>query len=61
MDMLTAMKKCKPGGAIARRGYPNRKYYKNTAGLFMEAWRVDRIDFLATDWEVCAAGDGVNP
>jgi len=51
MEMLKAMRKCMPGGYVARKAYPNRKYYKGPDGIFMEAARVDHIDFISTDWE----------
>jgi hypothetical protein len=51
MEMLKAMRKCMPGGYVARKAYPNRKYYKGQDGTFMEAARVDHIDFISTDWE----------
>ena len=51
MEMMEAMQKCAPGGYVARKAYPNRKYYKSCSGLFYEAAGVDRIDFIATDWE----------
>ncbi|WP_319525664.1 hypothetical protein [uncultured Desulfosarcina sp.] len=51
MEMLKAMRKCELGGYVARKAYPNRKYYKGRDGIFMEAALVDHIDFIATDWE----------
>ncbi|WP_319408787.1 hypothetical protein [uncultured Desulfosarcina sp.] len=51
MEMLQAMRACSPGGYVARRAYPNRKYYKDRNGIFPEAARVDHIDFISTDWE----------
>jgi hypothetical protein len=51
MKMLEAMRKCEPGGYIARKAYPNRKYEKDKNGIFPEAATVHYIDFLAKDWE----------
>ena len=51
MEMLQAMRACAPGGYVARKAYPNRKYYKDGNGIFPEAARVDHIDFTSTDWE----------
>ena len=51
MEMLQAMKQCRIGGHVARAAYPHRKFFKDAAGIFPEAVRVDRIDFLSTDWE----------
>ena len=51
MEMLKAMRKCTPGGYVARKAYPNRKYYKEENGIFMDASKVDYIDFVSTDWE----------
>ena len=51
MEMLEAMRKCSPGGYVARKAYPNRKNYKGQDGIFMEAALVDHIDFISTDWE----------
>ena len=53
MEILQAMTRCKKGGYVARRGYPNLKYYKNTDGIFPEIYRVAFIDFVLTDWEAC--------
>ena len=50
MEMLEAMRACEPGGYVARKAYPNRKYYKNHDGIFLDAALVDFIDFIATDW-----------
>ena len=41
MEMLKAMRKCEPGGYVARKAYPDRKYYKDQNGIFMEAAKVD--------------------
>jgi len=51
MEMMEAMRKCEPGGHVSRRAYPNRKYYKDRNGIFMEAARIDHIDRISTDWE----------
>ena len=51
MEMLKAMRKCEPGGYVARKAYPDRKYYKSRDGIFMEAALVDHIDFISTDRE----------
>ena len=51
MEMLKAMKECLPGGHVARRAYPNRKYHKNENGIFPDSGNVDYIDFISTDWE----------
>ncbi|MCB2147588.1 MAG: hypothetical protein KQI81_14020 [Deltaproteobacteria bacterium] len=51
MEMLQAMRACAPGGYVARKAYPNRKYFKDDNGIFPEAARVDHIDFISTDWE----------
>jgi hypothetical protein len=51
MKMLEAMRKCEPGGYVARKAYPNRKYEKDNNGIFPEAATVHYIDFLAKDWE----------
>ena len=51
MEMLEAMQKCALGGYVARKAYPNRKYYKDENGTFPEAPNVDYIDFLVKDWE----------
>ena len=51
MKMLEAMRACEPFGYVARKAYPNRKYYKNSNGIFMEAAKVDHIDFIALDWK----------
>ena len=51
MEMLKAMRKCEPGGYVARKAYPDRKYYKGRDGIFMEAAGVDHIDFISTDRE----------
>ena len=59
MEMMEAMQKCAPGGYVARKAYPNRKYYKSCSGLFYKAAGVDRIDFIATDWE-CHSGRSSN-
>ena len=60
MEMMEAMRKCAPGGYVARKAYPNRKYYKSCSGLFYEAAGVDRIDFIATDWECHPVMDEAN-
>ena len=63
MEMLKAMRKCTPGGYVARKAYPDRKYYKGRDGIFMEAALVDHIDFVSTDWEnhppECRAAESV--
>jgi hypothetical protein len=51
MELLKAMQACKPGGYVARKAYPNRKYFKNEDLVFLEAVGIDHIDFIATDWE----------
>lgn len=51
MEMLEAMRKCLPGGHVARKAYPNRKYFKDENGIFPDSANVDYIDFISTDWE----------
>ena len=51
MEMLEAMRKCVIGGYVARKAYPVRKYHKDENGLFVDAHKVDYIDFIAKDWE----------
>jgi hypothetical protein len=57
MEMLEAMRACIPGGYVARKAYPNRKYYKAHDGIFPKAASVDYIDFIASDWEYKAPED----
>lgn len=51
MEMLEAMRKCVPGGYVARKAYPNRKFFKSCCGLFYDAAKVDHIDYISKDWE----------
>ena len=51
MEMLEAMRACEPGGYVARKAYPNRKYYKDPSGVFPDAALVDYIDYISMDWE----------
>lgn len=51
MEMIEAMRKCAPGGYVARKAYPVRKYHKDESGVFVDAQKVDYIDFIAKDWE----------
>jgi hypothetical protein len=51
MEMLEAMRACLPGGYVARKAYPNRKYYKDESGIFLDAAKVDRIDYISGDWD----------
>lgn len=50
MEMNEAMRKCEPGGYIARNAYPGRKFYKDENGLFAGLQKIDYIDFIAKDW-----------
>ena len=51
MEMLEAMTRCVPGGYVARKAHPDRRYFKSYGGLFYEAAEVDQADFTSTDWE----------
>jgi hypothetical protein len=51
MEMHEAMRKCDPGGYVARKAYPGRKLYKDESGLFADVKKIDYIDFIAKDWE----------
>lgn len=51
MEMREAMRKCEPGGYVARKAYPGRKLYKDEKGLFTDVPKIDYIDFIAKDWE----------
>lgn len=55
MEMHEAMRKCEPGGYIARNAYPKRKLYKDEGGSFAEGQKIDYIDFIAKDWEYYSA------
>jgi len=46
---LDAVKACATSGYVARRAYPNRKYYKDCNGIFPEAARVEYIDFISIE------------
>jgi hypothetical protein len=51
MEIREAMRECEPGGYMARKAYPGRKYYKDESGLFENVQKIDYIDFIAKDWE----------
>lgn len=59
MEMIKAMRQCKPGGFISRRAYPSRKFFKNYDCIFPDALPplINRIDFMASDWD---PHDGAN-